>query len=234
MHAPHLAHKLPLATLAGCVGLCLSALSGSRELRGAPQHELSATELGTPASVPLETLLAEPTAWLGRSVRFSFQFHSAPASWNPYLTRFGTRDYVAAIAWCDDQLLWDADEFDNPRALLFARRGSEAGTILSDAAVYGRYEAFGRVVQVFLDNPWIEIASLERLPEEIGEGAILHATRALRSMERGEWKLALQDIGRAEASNLPPRAREALARMRERCEAGRAERRLDGGMQGLR
>jgi len=229
MNARRLVRKLPVATLVGCVCLCLAALEGPRELRGAPQGVSSAEELGTPATVPLETVLDKPAAWLGRTVRFTFQYHSAPESWNPYLTRFGTRDYVAAIAWCDDQILWDVDEFDNPRALLFARRGTEVGAALEGARVYGRYEAVGRVTQVFLDHPWIEIVHLERLPEEIGEGAILHATRALRSMDRGEWRLALQDITRAEASSLPPRARESLARMRQQCVSARGRRRLSAG-----
>jgi hypothetical protein len=226
MDPRRLARRLHLATLAGCVGLCLSALSGPRELRGAPQHALSPGELDTPASVTLETLLDEPTDWLGRTVRFSFQFHSAPPSWNPYLTRFGAADYVAAIAWCDDQLLWDEDEFGDPRALLFARRGMDVGDALARGTQYARYEAVGVVSQVFLGHPWIEVARLERLPEEVGEGAILHATRALRSMEQGEWRLALQDIARAEASNLPPPARAELARMRARCEAERQSRRI--------
>lgn len=226
MNPRRLARKVHLATLAGCVGLCLSALSGSRELRGAPQHALTPEELGTPASVTLETLLDEPAAWLGRTVRFSFQFHSAPPSWNPYLTRFGPEDHVAAIGWCDEQLLWDVAEFESPRALLFARRGTEVGEALARGTRFARYEAVGLVSQVFLDHPWIEVARLERLPEEVGEGAILHATRALRSMEQGEWRLALQDIARAEASNLPPSARAELARLRARCEAERQSRRI--------
>jgi hypothetical protein len=222
------ARKLPFATLVGCVGLCLSALSGPREHLGTVRAEQEPA-VAAPESAELETLLEEPAAWLGRSVRFTFQFHSAPASWNPYLTRFGTRDYVAAVAWSDAQLLWDVDEHDHPRALVFARRGSASGSTLSAAPLYGRYEAVGRVVQVFMGHPWIEVEQVERLPEEIGEGAILHASRALRSMDQGEWRLALEDLTRAEASNLPPRARAALVRLRERCEEARTERRILGG-----
>lgn len=222
------ARKLPFVTLVGCVGLCLSALSGPQELLGAPRT-VQAQTVAAPESVELETVLEEPAAWLGRSIRFAFQFHSAPASWNPYLTRFGTRDYVAAVAWSDAQLLWDVDEHDHPRALVFARRGSASGESLIGAPLYGRYEGVGRVVQVFMGHPWIEVAHVERLPEEIGEGAILHASRALRSMDQGEWKLALEDLTRAEASNLPPHARAALAGLRARCEEARSERRILGG-----
>jgi len=223
------ARKLPFATLVACVGLCLSALSGPRELLGATKAEQE-PELAAPEAVALETLLKEPAAWLGHGVRFTFQFQSAPESWNPYLTRFGTRDYVAAIAWSDEQLLWDADEHEHPRALVFARREGASGKTLSGAPMYGRYEAVGRVAQVFMGHPWIEVTALERLPEEIGEGAILHATRALRSMDQGAWKLALEDLTRAEASNLPPRARADLERLRARCEEARSERRPLGGM----
>ena len=230
MNPRRLTRNLPLATLATCVGLCLtSALGGPQESHGAARQREVVDEAGPATAATLEELLAEPAAWLGRTVRFTFQFHSAPGSWNPYLTRFGARDYAAALAWSDAQLLWDADEFESPMALVFARRGREPADLLEGAPVYGRYEAVGRVVQVFLDHPWIEIVRLERCPEEIGEGAILHASRARRLMDKGSWKLALQDIMRAESSNLPPRAREALARMRQECEQAREIRKLPQG-----
>jgi len=228
MESHRLVRKLPLATLVTCVGLCLSALSGPQATLGAPARG-GQVEPQTPTSVTLAELLAEPAEWLGRTVRFTFQHHSTLVAWNPYLTRFGARDYSAALAWSDDQLLWDPDEFENPVALLFARRGGDAAALLDSARTYARYEAVGQVRQVFLDHPWIEITHLERCPEEIGEGAILHASRALRSMQKGDWKLALEDLARAEASNLPPRAREVIERLRVECEEARAARKLPLG-----
>lgn len=213
--------RLPLIALAVCVGLCLSALGGP----SGPQRA-QAQESRPLQPVAVGELQRESTHWMGRRVRFTFQFQSAPDDWNPYMTRFGTRDYAAAIGWGDDQILWRSEDFAAPSVLLFARRGTPAAELLAEGQTYARYEVVGRVGQVFLGLPWIEIEQLTRLPEETGEGAILHVSRALRSMESGDWTRALEDIARAEVSNLPAAAREELARLRTRCEDARAARKL--------
>lgn len=223
MRTRRLAHRLPLATLAACVGLCLAGLRSAdgASRASAPADEVRAVELGE--------LHAEPAQWLGRRVRFAFQHHSLPEAWNPCLTRFGSQDYRAALAWSDDQLLWLLEEHDAPQALLFARRGTQPEAALESARTYARFEAVGHVRQVFLGRPWIELESLERLPEEVGEGAILHASRALGSMRERSWQLAREDLARARASNLPPHARQALERLDAECEAAQAALRQPSG-----
>ncbi len=215
---------MPFLTLGTCVGLCLSGLGGA-SATAEKANPASVTGLEETTGATLEELNQAPADWIGRRVRFVFQFHSAPEAWNPYLSRFGKRDYLAARCWSDAQVLWKADEYDAPAGMLFARRGSAAAEALAAAPVYGRYEAVGLVRQVFLGRAWIDVERVERLPEEVGEGAILHASRALRSMETCAWKLALEDLARAEASNLPPHARAELAALREECEAALAPRR---------
>lgn len=213
--------RLPLITLGVCVALCLSALGGSRVRAGG-----AAPDDGLPSDVTFGELQREASTWLGRRVRFTFQFQSAPAVWNPYLTRFGTDDYVGAVGWGDDQFLWRAEDFDAPSVLVFARRGTPAAQALAGARLHWRFEVVGRVSQLFLGLPWIEIETAERLPQETGEGAVLHASRALRAMDAGEWGRALEDLARAEISNLPPHAREELARLRAICESEREARKL--------
>lgn len=221
MHPRRFVRRLPLITLIVCVAWCLSALGGSRvRAQGAEAHD------GAPVDLAFGELQEQAPRWLGRRVRFSFQFESSPPSWNPYLTRFGTQDYVAAMGWGDDQFLWRAEEFEAPRVLVFARRGTPAAQTLAGAHTYSRFEVVGRVSQIFLGLPWIEVESAERLPQETGEGAILHASRALRAMEGGDWSRALEDLARAEISNLPDAARAELARLRAICEAERQARKL--------
>lgn len=223
MHPRRFVRRLPLVTLILCVALCLSALGGARVRAGASPAPGGD---GNPADVGFAELAREASSWVGRRVRFTFQFQSAPATWNPYLTRFGTEDYVGAVGWGDEQLLWRAEDFDAPSVLVFARRGTPAAGVLAGARLYARFEVVGTVRQLFLGLPWIEIESAERLPQETGEGAVLHASRALRAMENGEWGRALEDLARAEISNLPPHAREELARLRAICEGEREARKL--------
>jgi len=221
MQPRRLVRRLPLITLVVCVAACLTALGGSRVRAAAAPAEDPA-----PADLSFGQLQQEAAQWLGRRVRFTFQFESSPAVWNPFLTRFGTHDYAAAVGWGDDQFLWLSEEFDAPTVLVFARRGTPAAEALGRAHRYARLEVVGTVRQLFLGLPWIEIESAERLPQETGEGAILHASRALRAMEGGDWTRALEDLARAEISNLPEAARAELARLRAICEAEREARKL--------
>jgi hypothetical protein len=219
MEARRLVTRLPLITLILCVALCLSALGGARS--GANPARDAA-----PADVGFGELQRDAAGWLGTRVRFTFQFQASPPVWNPYVTRFGTNDYVGAVGWGDDQFLWRAEDFEAPCVLVFARRGTPAAALLASARTYARFEVVGRVSQVFLGLPWIELETAERLPQEIGEGAVLHASRALRAMETGDWGRALEDLARAEISNLPPHALGELARLRSICEAEREARKL--------
>lgn len=235
MRLSHPLERLPAATLVACVFLCLTSLRGNHDARAqapGPLEASAAEQEGAqePVQIPvpepepvadatLETLHEEPADWLGRRVRFVLQHHSTPAGWDPGLTRFGSVEYLALLAWTDRQLPWLAEEHQDPHALMFVRRGSALEGTVSEARTYQRFEAVGRVAQVFLGRPWIELESLERLPEEVGEGAVLHASRALGSMRTGSWKLALEDLRRASASNLPRHAREELQRLTERCKA---------------
>ncbi len=216
-----------MLSLCASVALGLSSIEVPTS-RSAEPDSAEALRSEEAIGTTLEELNRSPSDWIGRRVRLVFQFHSAPAVWNPYLSRFGQRHYVAARCWSDAQILWRANEHASPGGMLFARRDSPAAQILARGVAYARYEAVGRVRQVFLGQGWIEVERLERLPEEVGEGAILHATRAVRSMEAGSWKLALEDLTRAASSNLPSHARAEIALLREECEALLAVRKLPG------
>ena len=174
-----------------------------------------------PAPAPLVGLhqvFADPLDYLGRRVRVVFQVHSAPAQWNPYLTRFGTAEWAAVKVWSEHQFLWDVREYEQPLGLVFAPRGGAAHTALLPAREFSRFEATIRVDQVFLGRPWIAILELEQLRAETGRGSILHASRALALMASGEWRLAIDDLSRAGVPELPPAAQAELDRLAEFCE----------------
>jgi hypothetical protein len=52
---------------------------------------------------------------------------------------------------------------------------------------------------------------------EIGEGSILHATKALEHMGEKRWQLALDNLDRAAVGDMPEAARAELRRLRDLC-----------------
>lgn len=163
----------------------------------------------------LGELHSDPQSWLGKSVRLRFQVSSELDSWNPYLTRFGRADYRALAVWSDEQLLWEREAWEHPLGTLYVRRGGVAERALDGAPRLARFEAIGRVRQVFLGRPWIEIDQARRIGDEISEGTLLHATRALSMVEEQRWALAADHLDKALVGPMPPAARAALRSLRE-------------------
>lgn len=162
----------------------------------------------------LAEVVADPQLYLGRRVLVRFQLESELASWNPYLTRFGGGDFRAHRAWTDEQFLWEREAWENPAALLFTRRGSVAEHVLDGAPKLARYEAVAHVAQVFLGRPWIELEQVQRIEGAIGEGSVLHATRALEHGEKEQWRSAIDNFDRALVGEMPEAARAELRRLR--------------------
>jgi hypothetical protein len=221
---PALAHSLALALLLGSVGrpLIAGALDRGEQIPTTPApealREARLTDVG-----------ARPLELLGRKVELILQVHSRPETWNPLLTRFGPDDYLGLKCWGDEQFLWDPVQYDDPAGMVFARRGTPAAESLAGADRFARFRVEARVVQVFAGRPWIEVLAAERLSEELNEGTILHASRALQLMASEEWALALEDLTRAMDAWPPQGARTELLRLRELAQAGldaRAKRRL--------
>ena len=175
-----------------------------------------------PASVPevdLAELCRQPAEQLGRSARIVFQVHELPATWTAYETRFDAGSYVAVSAWGDYQVLWQKREWENPLALLFARRESAPARQLAAARPYDRFAAVVSVREVFLGRPWLEIERLQPLTDHVTEGCVLHAARAITLMAAGEWRLAREDLARARAGDLPEHVARALEELAAACEA---------------
>ncbi|HVS12166.1 MAG TPA: hypothetical protein VMS76_20055 [Planctomycetota bacterium] len=208
--------------LTSAAPLLLAAGFGAASIQVPPSAAPQAAEV--PAAT-LEEIYADPAGWLGRRARVVFQLQGPLESWNPGMTRFGAADYAAVRAWADGQRLWEPKAYEQPIAVLFARRGTPAQAVLAAGAPYARFEAHAHVRQAFFDRPWIEIDELKPLPHAWNEGALVHAGRAAQLMEAGEWALAQEDLARALASELPEHVRTELERLRESCVASQGGRR---------
>ena len=170
-----------------------------------------------PPVVGLSELRAHPTLWLGREARFVLQFDAPRKDRDAPFGGMDSSTHWAFRAWGDEQPLWDAEEFADPGTRLFVRLGSPAEMRLRVARRFERFEAHGRVRQVLAGEPWIEIDTVHRLSEAVGEGSLIHATRALRLVEEGHWFLAADQFDRSLAARLPQPARVELERLRDEC-----------------
>ena len=198
---PQLHRLLPLVLAIALTGMALGDRGSGDAPKAIPAAELS-------------LIARSPRDFLGQELSLAIQVESQPVEWNPYLTRFGTEDYRAVIAWGDEQRLWDRTDYANPAAMLLVRRGSALEPILIQAQRYARFEATGIVRQVLVGRPWIEITSLRALSEQFSPGSMVHAARGVELMAAEHWELAAQSFERALASDLPARAQTELERLR--------------------
>lgn len=208
---------LPLALLLfGALGLLL--LGDEARAAGRPSTSLAADASTTEA--PLATLAelrADPSAFLGRRVRLRLQFARVLETWNPWLTRFGSGDWIGLAAWSDTAFTWERGVFEDPLERIFVRRSTAVAALVDRAAPYRRFEVEAVVREVFLDEPWIELESARPLTEFVGEGSILHAARGRELMVQENWELALDQLERALVGPLPAAALAELERLAELC-----------------
>jgi hypothetical protein len=158
----------------------------------------------------LVELRANPGKRLGEEVEFTLQFRALSESWNPYLSRFEPGRWLGLSAWPDEVFLWDEASFDRPATRLFARRGGELERALRAARPYQRFHVTALVREHFLGEAWLELTALKRLSEEVGEGTLLHVTRARELALEGSFDLALEQYERARRAPLPPHALAAI------------------------
>lgn len=194
---------------------------------GGPQgvDQIGGASLG-PVSLPATALWSQPGENLGREVLLTVQVHSHPESWNPFVTRFGTGGYVCLRAWADEQLLWQAEEFQHPRVRVFARRGSAAHWALAEAERYQRFELTCTVRSVFGGVPWVEVSGVKPLIRQVKDGTVLHASRGVEAFDKKAWGRAKSELERALVGGLPPRGREEIERLIALCETQIAKRRI--------
>lgn len=182
--------------------LMLGALAAQRGEGGSSTAVVRELTLGE--------LRARPGLHLGQDVRFTLQFKAPVEDWNPYLSRFEPERWLMLEGWADEAFTWNRSVFETPVGRFFVRRGGGFEPLVRRARTYQRYELSGRVREVFLGEPWIEVVALVPLEGEVGEGTILHVTRARDAAAEGQFELALDQYARARAAPLPPHALAAL------------------------
>ncbi len=188
----------------------------------------SARPSSEPVQVELSALRKDPAPHLGTEVRCTVQFHRALEDWEPFLSRFEPRAWLAIEAWPDESFVWEAAVFDDPATRIFVRRGSAGAKLLGAARTYARFEIRARVSELFLGEPWLEVLEATPLAGEVGEGTILHLSRARGLAAYEQWDLALEQYERAKAGPLPMHALGAIEReILEVLEARRASEKKD-------
>jgi len=202
-----------MKTIARILPLALAAVLAGMAVSGGTQNQADGTLSG--AHVTLTDVAKRASEYLGSELCFTMQIESQPPEWNPYVTRFGTDDYRAVIAWGDEQDLWQQADYENPAAMLFVRHSSPLEPALDTAQRYARFEATGVVRQVLLGRPWIELTALHPLRQQFTNGSMIHAARGMELVAAEHFELAAQSFERALASDLPERARHELERLRD-------------------
>ena len=170
-----------------------------------------------PTALTVDDLLEHPAEHVGQSVVLTVQMHSKVGSWNPLLTRFGDGQYSAWDAWSDSQFPWRETDFRAPAIRVFATHDSAAEWALADAEPLDRYSLTCKVQSVLGGRPWLEVEAVKPLVRQLGEGAVIHASRGLDQMNKQLWKGAIEEFERALAGGLHETARLELDRLIEVC-----------------
>jgi len=177
-----------------------------------------ALEAPTAPTVQWEELVQVPDGRLGETVQVHVQAHSRPETWEPFLTRFSPVEYVCLRAWSDAQLPWFEEQYDAPKAVVFARKHSPWAEVLAQAAPHERL-TLAVVPRAFqAGHLWVEVVGAQRSSRQLTEGAVLHVEKALALLEREAPALAREQLERALAAPLPVHAVEAVKALVARCD----------------
>ena len=175
--------------------------------------------------VPHALVAERPLEYVGRELRVALQFHSLEEDWNPFVTRFSPRNYLAVRGWADEQLPWVESEFERLPVRVFVPRGTSLEGFFRIGQRHERILVTGIVREVFAGQPWMEVLAAEATQEAIPEGSVLHVVRALEFESQKAYGLALGELDRALAAPLPLHAYDALLEIKKRCLEARDRRR---------
>lgn len=195
--------------------LALSACAALCALLPAPGRTAPGAEAGSDVeAVDLAALRASPSLRVGQRVLLRVQRGPAASAAHPALeTGFDPAVWQRFPCWSSAQRPWRADHFADPAPYLFARRGSTAALLLESGGLHRAFELVGTVRAVRLGEPWIAVESARPLPESIGAGAVLHASRGFELLAAGQRRLALAELERALAAPLPEQPKAELERL---------------------
>lgn len=191
-------------------------------------HADTLTQPTTHPALAWEELSATPSRYLGQRVELVVQLKSEVAAWNPYVTRFGQRDWRAWQAWSDAQAPWHKEQYDAPMVRVFARRAGASAWALEQTAPHTRVTLRVRVCEIFLGEPWCEVEAVVPCAEDVGEASVIHAARGLAEAQLGRHELAVHAYDEALKAPLPVHARRELHALRAEAEQALAAARESG------
>ena len=201
-------------------------LAAALAFPGTPDAQIQIAEASAriagavPGYASVAVLADSPARWLGEPTHVIVQVEGEPeGTWNPFLGRFHPADYRRIRVWGDEQWLWQKDEFEAPAADLFVRRGTVLEGLLSRARRHDRLALEVVVRELHAGAAWIEIIDAAYTPEQTPEGTVLHAIRGLDLIEREGWSLAVSELERALAPNLPGHVRRELETLRDQAQS---------------
>ena len=174
-------------------------------------------------STTSEALIEAPETLLGRRLRIDVQLHSLVEDWNPYLTSFTPADYVALVAWADEQLPWLRVDYEHPALVLFVPRG---GSLERRLRGWQRHDRLGLTIQVdelLMGRGWTRVLDAYKSPELIPEGTVLHVIEARKLIRNEAYAMALDALDRALAAPLPSLPRQKLEELQGWCRERLAE-----------
>lgn len=202
--------------------LFLSAILAAATLHIGPSAPERAAVEAPPPLATWKDLLDRPARWLGKTVRLQVQYQGRVETWNPYITRFGPRQFGAVQAWADDQFPWIQEEYDAPAVRVFLRRDEACDWAVQGAKPGERFELTAIVRETFLDLPWVEVFEVLPLAERISEGTVIHVGKAQELMAAKSFRRAEMELDQAITDDLPALARAELERLRGLCREGAA------------
>jgi len=150
-------------------------------------------------------LLARPTAYVDRKVRFDAYFAGQAEFYRPFYTRFIQGDYTNFATWPLGMRLWIPEERAQAVPSFYvSRERKEELTRIETFALYGRISVYGRVVSAHGNLPWIDVYAVRPVPElHYTEKKLRQMEFAMRRAEARDHKLAAETFRKVLALGLP-------------------------------
>ena len=175
---------------------CILALSGQAQWREGKQ-------IKNTVCTTLSEVRAHADAYRNVKVQFDIQFATLGGVSNPFFTQFVPTDFANFHGWATEQPIWQKQSFDDLFGLLFVSKSSEQLQELYGMATFQRMRVLGLVRNTFQNQPWIEVLSFERLPEQVDWATLGHLYRADKWMEQRQWQQALSELSLASQAKNP-------------------------------
>lgn len=180
---------------ASTVSVTETSVRGQSKTRGPEGHD----------PVLLAELLARPSAYLDRKVRFDVYYAGQGEFYRPFYTQFIQGDYTNFAAWPLGTRLWVPEERGKAVPCFYvSRQRKEEQTRLDSFDPYSRISVFGRVVSAHGGLPWVEVYAVRLVEEKrYTEQKLRRLEFAMRRSRAREYTHATEAIRAVLTDGLP-------------------------------